>query len=153
MKKWLLFVILAMTICLVCACNKESEENNSLDPVWLEVEPAVHPEHPKANEKVTLKAVVTYGDKKVDDANDVKFEIWRAKDEKHKTVKPKNAGDGVYQYETSFDREGTYYFIAHVTAENMHNMPKTEFVVGKASDPEEDPSSTTMEESDEHTEK
>lgn len=150
MKKRLLLAFSFMVIIFVSACSEGGGENSFTEPIWLEVEPLVEPESPQVNETVTFKASVTYGDKKVEDADDVKFEIWRAHDEEHITVEAKHVGDGVYQYEMSFDREGTYYFIAHVTAENMHNMPRTEFVIGEPSEPEEDPNSKTMDESHEH---
>ena len=51
----------------------------------------------------------------------------------------------MYALEKSFSIEGTYYIYAHVTAENMHNMPKKEFVIGQPSEPEGKGASTEME--------
>jgi hypothetical protein len=67
----------------------------------------------------------------------VKFEIWRAHDENHEKVEIKHAENGIYRLERTFEQEGTYYIISHVTARDMHNMPKKEFVIGTPSEPEE----------------
>ena len=73
----------------------------------------------------------------MEDADKVTFEIWRSKDEKHEKIDVTHAEDGIYRLEKSFQQEGTYYIISHVTARDMHNMPKKEFIIGTASEPED----------------
>ena len=89
------------------------------------------------NEPIIFEAKITQGDENVEDADEVTFEIWRSKDEKHEKIDVKHAEDGIYRLEKTFEQEGTYYIISHVTARDMHNMPKKEFVVGNASEPED----------------
>jgi hypothetical protein len=135
MKKLALLFGFMFLILVLTACSG-SDPKDEEELKWIDVKLTIEPENPKPNEPVFLKAKVTYGDKVITDANEVKFEIWRAHDEEHQEKVIKEATDGVYQLEKSFDREGTYYMIGHVTAEGMHNMPKLEFVVGSPSEPE-----------------
>jgi hypothetical protein len=144
-KKRILFFVLMVIILTLSACSKDEELPDD-ELKWIEVNLTINPEKPQPNDPVTFKAAVTYGDEVVTDAREVKFEIWRAKDETHEEIEVKKATDGVYQLEKSFDREGTYYVISHVTAKSMHYMPKKEFVVGTPSEPEDkDAKSQVME--------
>ena len=124
---------------LVSACNNKQHPANNELPEFVEVNLTVTPENGKANEPIVFEAKVTQGDENVEDADEVKFEIWRAKDEEHEKITVEHSEDGIYRLEKTFQQEGTYYIISHVTARDMHNMPKEVFVVGTPSEPE-DPS-------------
>jgi len=138
MKKILFLSLMVLSVFIISACNNnEQEQADDKLPEFVEVKLSVTPEHGKANEPITFEAKVTQGDENVEDADEVKFEIWRAKDEKHEKIVVEHSEDGIYRLEKAFDQEGTYYIISHVTARDMHNMPKKEFVVGTASEPEE----------------
>lgn len=139
MKKYLGLILLVGMLFTLAACSGSEESNdeqNEDSMKWVDVKLTISPEKPQPNEPVLFKAAVTYGDEVVTDAKDVSFEIWRANDEKHEEVAVKQATDGAYQLEKSFERDGTYYVIAHVTAKSMHSMPKKEFVIGTPSEPE-----------------
>jgi hypothetical protein len=140
MKKSIILFALLIFAAVLTACTQDKKEENTDEDAlkWVEVDVSISPEKPQPNEPVTFKAKVTYGDEVVTDADEVTFEIWRAKDDKHEKIEVKKATKGVYQIEKTFDVEGTYYVIAHVTAEGMHNMPKKEFVVGTPSEPEDE---------------
>lgn len=143
MKKKLFALLLIMAAILsACSGSKEKEE---MTPQFLDVQLTVNPEQGKVNEPVTFEAKVTYGDKKVTEPDSIDFEIWLANDENHEKIIPEHTGNGVFKIEKTFTVEGTYYVYAHVTAENMHNMPKKEFVIGTPSDPEDSITSTIME--------
>ncbi len=135
---------------VACSGSEESNDEHNEDSMkWVDVNLTISPEKPQANEPVLFKAAVTYGDEIVTDAKEVSFEIWRANDENHEEVAVEKATDGAYQLEKNFERDGTYYVIAHVTAKSMHNMPKKEFVIGTPSEPEKkDEKSQYMEEHD-----
>lgn len=137
MKK--LFALLGILLIVfgLSACTGDEDSHDEDSMKWVDVKVTIEPEQPQANEPVMFQAAVTYGDEVVTDAREVTFEIWRANDEKHEEFEVEKATDGVYQLEKAFEREGTYYVIAHVTAESMHNMPKKEFVVGTPSEPED----------------
>ncbi|NWQ42131.1 FixH family protein [Bacillus sp. EB106-08-02-XG196] len=141
MKKFKILSLLFLALLIVSACgNKENQDQDQADkelPEFVEVKLTITPEHGQANEPIIFEAKVTQGEENVEDADEVKFEIWRAKDENHEKVKVQHAEDGIYRLEKSFAQEGTYYIISHVTARDMHNMPKEEFVIGTDSEPED----------------
>ncbi|MCQ6276609.1 FixH family protein [Bacillus sp. V3B] len=160
MKKKLVLSILGFIIFTsVAACSQSNEETKetketketeeieetSVVPQILDVKLSINPEQGNVNESVTFTAKVSYGEKEVTDADEVEFEIWRAHDENHEKIVVEHKSNGVYELVKSFSREGTYYVYAHVTAENMHYMPKKEFIVGQPSEIENNSSSTEME--------
>lgn len=142
-----LFVIIMAIILglLTTACAKQEVED---EPQFLDVQLTAKPEKAELNEVITFEAKVTYGAEEVKDADEVKFEIWRSQAEEHEKIVVEHDENGIYRLNKSFKEEGTYYIIAHVTARSMHNMPKSEFVVGSPSEPEADEKST--EDMDEH---
>jgi hypothetical protein len=139
MKKILVLSFMVLSVFIISACNNKEQQEQADDklPEFVEVNLSVTPEHGKANEPIIFEAKVTQGEENVEDADEVKFEIWRAKDEKHEKIEVEHSEDGIYRLEKAFEQEGTYYIISHVTARDMHNMPKKEFVVGTASEPED----------------
>ncbi len=145
MKKVLLLVISLILLSMLGACN--NNKNSSSDvPKMLDVKLSVKPENGKVGEPITFEAKVTQGNENVNDADDVIFEIWRSKDPNHERTTIKHPKNGIYQLQKTFQQEGTYYIISHVTARGMHNMPKKEFVVGTPSEREDaNSSSSSME--------
>ena len=135
MMKRVLFILLAVTA-IMAGCGKEDTKEEEI-PKLLEVELSLTPDKSEVNQSITFDAMVSLGNEAVADADEVKFEIWRSKDEHHEMIAAKHIKDGSYKIEKSFDQEGTYYVYAHVTARGMHSMPKKEFIVGKPSDPED----------------
>ncbi|WP_034301015.1 FixH family protein [Bacillus cihuensis] len=135
-----MLVIVLMIVLVACSNLQEKD----IEPKMLNVDLTINPKQAEVNDVVTFKAKVTYGDEEVMDADEVKFEIWRSQSENHETIEVKHLKDGVYQLEKTFSEEGTYYVYAHVTAKDLHNMPKEEFVIGTASEPEEKSTSKSM---------
>lgn len=147
MKKILTALILSSIILIIGGCSSDEEET----PHFLDVDLQVNPEQANPGDEIVMEAKVTYGGENVTDANKVTFEIWRAdSDEKHEKIEVEHAGEGIYRLVKTFEIEGTYYVISHVTARDMHNMPKKEFVVGKPSVVEEE-SETSQEEEEEES--
>lgn len=131
----------------LAACSEQGAQSDEV--AFLDVAMTVSPEAVEPEESVLFEAMVTYGNKPVIDADEVKFEIWHAENgDNREVIEVEHAGDGLYTLEKSFVEEGTYYVYAHVTAEGMHAMPKKEFVIGKPSEnnAEEHSSSTIMDE-------
>ncbi|KOP83074.1 FixH family protein [Cytobacillus solani] len=141
MRKLLLLLVLLVIAVFTAACSSESKEE---ELAILDVKLTINPEKAEINEPVVFEANVTYGEEEVTDAEEVKFEIWRANDENHEKVAVEHAENGIYRLEKSFTEEGTYYIYSHVTAKNMHSMPKKEFVIGQPSEPEQDNSEMKM---------
>ncbi|OLS34347.1 FixH family protein [Bacillus sp. MRMR6] len=134
-----LLVIMLAFLSIVSACDNNQPTQEV--PEFVEVKLTVHPETGRVNQPILFEAKVTQGNESVEDANEVKFEIWRAQDENHEKILVEHAENGIYRLEKAFEEEGTYYIISHVTARDMHNMPKKEFIVGQPSEPE-DPKDT-----------
>ncbi|MBU8878903.1 FixH family protein [Bacillus sp. FJAT-29790] len=148
MKKRFWFLSLLFMSVFITACTAGSKEE---EPQFLEVDLTITPEKAEVNDPVVFEAKVIYGDEAVTDAEDVKLEIWRANDENHEKINVEHAENGIYRLEKSFAEEGTYYIYSHVTARNMHNMPKKEFIIDQPSEHEENSSSTGMEDEGDHS--
>ncbi|KIQ94951.1 hypothetical protein LH47_00916 [Anoxybacillus thermarum] len=123
MKKW--FLLFSFILLVVAGCASKAEEE---ELAYLDVKMAVEEKLP-ANQEVELACLVTYGDEKVTDASEVKFEVWKHGTEDRQMIEGKHAGDGKYVANYTFATKGTYSVVAHVTAKNMHNMPKIDVVV------------------------
>lgn len=141
MKKYFYGVFLVLLVLGLSACSKDDSERIDKDGElkWVEVDLKINPKQAQPNEPIKFTASVTYGGEVLTDINDFSFEVWRSQDEKHETIEVEQVKDGVFELEKAFEREGTYYIFAHVTAKSMHNMPSEEFVVGAPSEPEEGP--------------
>jgi hypothetical protein len=152
MKKLLLTIMITFAGIITAACSQQEVEE---EPQFLDVQLTVIPEKAQVNEEITFEAKVTYGPEEVKDADEVKFEIWRAHAEEHEKIVVEHSENGIYRLKKSFKEEGTYYLVTHVTARSMHNMPKIEFIVGNPSEPENGASSgmdDKKKDNDEHSE-
>ncbi|MFJ5715205.1 FixH family protein [Neobacillus sp. NPDC093127] len=146
-------LVVFITVLLLIAAVSCSKQNDAL-PEMINVDLSVKPGTGKVNQPISFEAKVSQGKEMVNDAESVIFEIWRAKDEKHEKIAIKQAKNGIYRLEKSFPQEGTYYIISHVTARDMHNMPKKEFIIGTPSEPEDPKAKDSMDnmEMDDHHE-
>jgi hypothetical protein len=143
MKKMMYLVVSILLLVMLSSCSS-SKTNSNGQPQMLNVELAVKPEQGKVGQPITFEAKVTQGNDRVNDADEVQFEIWRAKDQQHEKIAIKHPKNGIYQLKKTFSQEGTYYIISHVTARGMHNMPKKEFIVGTPSEPEDPKANDSM---------
>lgn len=110
--------------------NENTNVNNDEKPSMVEVE-IKFPEAVEPNEEIKVEALVTQGEENVDDAHEVKFEIWKQGQEAdHEMVEATNDGSGIYSITKTFEEEGFYYIVAHTTARDMHVMPRVELTVG-----------------------
>lgn len=129
MKKTLFFFVSVMF--LMTACSADQKQNaDTLDetPELLEVS-IITPEKIQMNEEITIKAQVNQGEEKVTNADEVKFEIWKAGQENPEMLQAHNEEDGTYSIKKSFSEGGNYFIVAHTTANRMHSMPKKEVFV------------------------
>ncbi len=135
MKRILFFLVIMLFGLAACgqSDNKGSGDENS-KPQPLEVDLQV-PEHADSGEAVSMTAKVTQGGENVGDADEVEFEIWQegAKDDSE-MIEAEYQEDGVYGIEKKFDADGTFIVQSHVTARQMHIMPKKSIVIGDAKD-------------------
>src|SRR5690625_1939705 len=145
-KLFMSFLTLLFIPLVACSNNNNNAENNLNDELLdLKVEFDV-PESIEVGETLELKAIVTYGDEKVTDADDVNFEYWEEgnKDDSEK-VDAKNNEDGTYTADVTFDDDAVIVMYAHTTARDLHTMPKRTVIVGDAvSEENEDRKSTRL---------
>jgi len=112
------------------AANGEQDED-ALQPLEVAILTEEDAFEPGKEGKIEIK--VTKGDENVTDADDVQFEIWKqGHEDQSEKFEGKNEGGGIYSHTHTFDEEGVYYVIAHVTARGSHTMPQKEFKVGEA---------------------
>lgn len=134
MSKRIGLFAVAITIMLLSACGG----NDADELLMLEVDFPV-PEEADVGEMVELKAIVTYGDESVTDADEVVFEVWeKGKKDESEKIDAKNHEDGTYTAEYTFDHDGIFEMYAHTTARDLHTMPKKEIVIGEGGDYEDE---------------
>ncbi|MFB6467492.1 FixH family protein [Cytobacillus sp. Hz8] len=133
MKKY--FIIMACLLVILTACGKKDDqqaEQTDGDMAALINAKIEMPEKVEVGEKVPIAVRVTRNDQPVDDADEVKFEIWMDGDkDTSKTVAAKHTKNGLYQMNQTFEHNGTYYIQSHVTARSMHSMPKQAIQIGE----------------------
>jgi hypothetical protein len=120
-------ILLVCVLFLLVSCSKENDAVEDI-PELLEVTVNI-PEVIQANQVVVIEAAVTQGQEKVEDADDVKFEVKKAGQDTSEEIMAEHQGDGIYAITKTFQEAGTYSVTAHVTARSMHNMPTKEFEV------------------------
>lgn len=131
MKKILYIVFsLSSLVILLSGCNSEEEV---APPAIVEVDLQIEPKNIQPNDEVIITATVTQGEEKVDDADEMTFEIWKKGNENHEKIAGEHQGDGVYSVTKQFSEKGIYVVISHVTARGMHTMPQKQFPVGDVS--------------------
>ncbi|OXS57029.1 YtkA-like protein [Bacillus sp. V-88] len=133
MKKMSLIMLVGFLALLIAACGNSKEDNGTKKDEKLEAVDAKLdiPEKGEKGKPVSFSTKVTQGDENVDDADEVKYEIWKngQKDESE-MIEVKHDKDGVYKAEKTFEEDGMYTVQVHVTARDMHTMPKTEIAIG-----------------------
>lgn len=126
---------------ILVACGSEEEnkvitESPELEQLMVDLTVTNEVE---VGEAVDLSALVTIGDRKIDEADEVVYEIWEeGKKSESIMLDSENEGEGIYTAETSFDHDGTFHIQVHVTAEVQHAMPVEVVIVGDGGEYEED---------------
>ncbi len=132
MKQKLLMFVVGLVLATMAACSNDKPQEVVVDetPQPIIVDLTVT-EKVEVGGTVNMAAVVTHGDEKVADADEVLFEFWE-EGEKDESVKIEsvNEKDGSYTAETTFDHDGLFHVQVHVTARGLHTMPVKEVIVG-----------------------
>lgn len=131
MKK---MILLILTAAVLTACGQTDDTSHSSDEVVQPVRADLKvPEKAPTNKKVTFKVTVKQDGKAVKNADEVKFEIWKdGSKDSSEMIEAKHTKDGIYLVEKNFNQKGIYHVQSHVTARQMHTMPKKEINVGNA---------------------
>lgn len=119
-----------------CSNNDEtnqpvSVEDVNLEPLEAELEV---PDHAEPGNEVTFTAYVTQGDDEVDDASEVKFEIWLEDDKENSEMIEADlpGSNGEYSITFTIEEEDVYFVQPHITARGQHVMPVKYFPTGDA---------------------
>ncbi|MBN6889134.1 YtkA-like protein [Cytobacillus horneckiae] len=137
MKKWMFVLFISMLVIAGCGqSNEETESNNGEVPAAIEANLDI-PETADKDEEVTLSVTVTQGEEAVEDADEVKFEIWKeGQKEDSEVINSTHDADGRYIAAKTFSEDGVYLVQSHVTARSMHTMPQKQIIVGDAEEQE-----------------
>lgn len=132
MKAWSAMVLAA--VLLLTACGQEPDHQQAPLPVPLDVVFEMTPAAPQPGEQVAFSVTVKQGGEPVDDAEEVRFELWRDGQETHEFLDAVNKGGGLYTAEKQLPDAGTYHLTYHVTARGFHSMDTLQFAVGQTTD-------------------
>ncbi|WP_202080154.1 FixH family protein [Caldalkalibacillus salinus] len=115
-------------VLLLSACvSGESVDDQTVHLLQVDLE--YEPENIEPQENVILAVHILQGDEPVDDALVVQFEVLQeGEDPLFLTAELED--NGRYTAQVSFDEEGIYHVMAHVTARDMHVMPHDVIPVG-----------------------
>ncbi|MGE7622681.1 FixH family protein [Viridibacillus sp. NPDC096237] len=133
MKKWIISLLVITGLLAGCNNDKKQEDNvsnNEGTTVEVKVD-ILTPEKVDANKEIELAAHVTQGGEDVNDADDVKFEVWESgMREDGQMIEGKLDQNGEYKATITLDHDGVYYMFAHTNARGLHVMPKQKLIVG-----------------------
>ncbi|MEH7239232.1 FixH family protein [Bacillus sp. JJ1562] len=133
------FIFLTSLFIIIMGCNttgNQKNDSNQIVPISVNLKTTTEMIIP--GEEIVISAVVTQEDEAVEDADEVKFEIWEEGNEEHEMIEAFHSGGGKYSIEKNFTKDGIYHVIAHVTARGMHSMPAVVLIVGDIENTEVD---------------
>jgi len=131
-----LISLISSLIIIGCSSDKENQANQIEVPEVITVNINV-PEQVDIHEEVRLSTSVYQGEEAVDDAREVIFEVWKNEERENGTlVEGEWTEDGLYEIDYTFEDDGIYILQTHVTARDMHVMPKKMIIAGEV--PNED---------------
>ncbi|MDM5357467.1 FixH family protein [Peribacillus sp. RS7] len=129
MKK---FYICSALLFMLAGCQEtempEDKEVNSAVPDSMDASIVIKGKVEPGKE-VILETSVKQGSRLVNEADEVLFEVRKSGQDKREMLEAKNTGSGVYQVMHTFEEQGKYIVVSHVTAKGLHVMPEKEVVV------------------------
>ncbi|MFD2673478.1 FixH family protein [Marinicrinis sediminis] len=135
--QWFIMILSALLVLSACGDNGNQENSHndmrSTTPpkqVILDVELTVNPDVLQPGDSAELQASVKLEGEAVEDADEVRFEVWKHGEEDHEMIEGQHLGEGVYGISYTFEEEAHYYAVSHVTARDTHRMPKKAITVG-----------------------
>jgi hypothetical protein len=112
-----------------CGADEEPKSKTADEvPEAIEVELTV-PETATVGQEVTFTAAVTQGNEKVENADEVEFEIKNVTSGEEKTLEASLNKEKQYTANYTFENNGQYDVTSHVTARDMHTMPTKQITV------------------------
>ncbi|MFT9846628.1 FixH family protein [Aneurinibacillus sp. REN35] len=126
---WTVLLLFIATI-VVAGCSNEKPPVERSIPEKLTVQFAIAPVSPKPKQEAALSVAVEQGGEKVEDAEEVKFEVWReGQTEAHTMIPANKSGEGRYGAVYRFEQAGVYYVMYHIDARSLHAMQKHKVIV------------------------
>ncbi|WP_110928951.1 FixH family protein [Bacillus massiliglaciei] len=118
-----LFLSIILTGCKGTEEQPEGQEVNSQVAEPMKAEIRYKGEAVEGKELI-IETSVTQGEKPVDRADEVLFEIRKSGSDQREMIGAKYTENGSYQIMHAFPESGDYFVIAHVTAKGLHVMPE-----------------------------
>ncbi|MDS9473053.1 FixH family protein [Sporosarcina pasteurii] len=138
MKRIIAVLLFTLVLGTLVACTKKEElieDVTELEPLLVKLTVTNEVE---VGETVHMSSLVTMGNQKIDDADEVVYEVWEeGKKSDSVMIDSTNEKEGVYTAETSFDHDGLFHIQVHVTAKGLHTMPVEQVTVGSGGKYEE----------------
>lgn len=136
MKGKLVSLFFLAGVIIMSACTADSGKNAAEGSLMVNAD-ILLPSELSKNEEETLAVALTQGEEAVEDAASVDFEIWReGSEENSEMIKAVHKSKGIYEIKKTFNENGLYFVQTHVTARDLHVMPKKEFIVGEVTEDE-----------------
>ncbi|WP_054711440.1 FixH family protein [Bacillus sp. JCM 19041] len=137
MKTQVMTVIMLLGVTFLGACgNQDSNDDQQMVAEIVNAQIQI-PESVDTAGETLLSVQLAQGEEQVEDADEVVFEVWKDQERDNGTLEEAtHQEDGVYEITHSFDEDGIYIVQTHVTARDMHVMPKQMIVVGDVSEQE-----------------
>jgi hypothetical protein len=124
--------IYALLMIATTACTGKGDQSRTTslaEETPIKVSFQYSPQQPKAMEKVELTVFITQENERVQDADGVKYELWKDGQDQHELITASKTKDGSYSSLYTFSKPGKYYVIFHVDARGFHNMKKNELII------------------------
>ncbi|AEN88515.1 MULTISPECIES: FixH family protein [Priestia] len=124
MKK--LSMLLIILVIAMVGCSKGNEQKSQEVKGEIEV-----PQTINANKTVSIETLVTQGDKKIKNADDVQIQVEKEGYINQKMIPAKHQGNGTYSTDYTFKTDGKYTITAHVTIKGDMKMFTKKVTVGE----------------------
>ncbi|WP_055735211.1 MULTISPECIES: FixH family protein [Bacillaceae] len=158
MKQFAPLLVPFSALALLVGCGDESGEEqhagNLLEIVQADIQA---PETVEVGEEMDLSVLLTQGSETVEDAFEVVFEIWKDGERNDGVLlEAEHEAEGAYDVVYTFEEDAIYLVQTHVSARDMHVMPKKMVVSGEVAEEDiqafldSDGSSNDVEESQHH---
>ncbi|MFT4399996.1 FixH family protein [Bacillus sp. SW14] len=151
MKRGLSFCFLIILMFLLTSCTVDpNAADQYIQSKPLDVEMILYSSLSK-NKEQELKIKLMQEGKIVENATNVKFEIWKENHKEHsEVVKAEYDNNGIYVATKTFTDDGLYNIKADVKTRDIHVMPTRQVIVGKLSEEEKNALKTNDEKHEGH---
>ncbi|TCS94243.1 FixH family protein [Hazenella coriacea] len=127
-----LFTLIFMTACNQGNTDHDHHQNTPQIPGSQNLTLGFQtvPAQPMPGQPIELQATVKEDNKPFTSAR-VELEVWKKGNKKHDMLPAKHSEQGIYKATTTYQEEGEYLVIVHVTTPMVHQMIDSKFQVGQ----------------------